>query len=348
MNEFLWILIESLIKALAIFTLVLVVFGAFGVWLERKVSAWVQMRIGPNRVGPFGLLQPFADVFKLFFKEDLVPDAANKQIHRLAPIITLGISISVFAVVPVAGNITIGDHVIRMGLAPDINIAVLYVLAMTSIAVYGITLGGWSSNNKYSLLGGLRSSAQMISYELSMGLSVVALIMVTGTFSIYDIVLGQAYWKWNVFLQPLGFLIFIVSSFAETNRTPFDLPEAEPELVGGYNTEYSGMKFGMFFLAEYANMGAASVIMTLLYFGGWNLPVPESMLGLETGSVTVAILQFIVFMIKVLAFMFLFVWVRWTVPRFRYDKLMNLGWKVLLPLAILNVVLTGIFLLLFD
>lgn len=348
MNDFLWILIEALIKALAIFTMVLVVFGAFGVWLERKVSGWVQMRYGPNRVGPFGLLQPFADVFKLFFKEDLVPDAANKQIHRLGPIITLGISISIFAIVPVAGNIVIDGHVIRMGLAPDINIAVLYILAMSSMAVYGITLGGWASNNKYSLLGALRSSAQMISYELSMGLSVVALIMVTGTFSMYDIVLGQATWHWNVFLQPLGFFVFLVASFAETNRTPFDLPEAEPELVGGYNTEYSGMKFGMFFLAEYANMGAASVFMTLLYFGGWNLPISGATLGLASGSIALAVLQFIVFMIKVLVIMFFFVWVRWTVPRFRYDKLMNLGWKVLLPLAILNVVLTGIFLLIFD
>lgn len=348
MNEILWILVEATIKALVIFTFVLVVFGAFGVWLERKVSAWVQMRIGPNRVGPFGLLQPFADVLKLFLKEDLVPDAANRQIHRFAPVITLGIAISVFAVIPFAGNVNIGDKVIYMGLAPDVNIAVLYILAMTSVAVYGFTLGGWASNNKYSLLGGLRSSAQMISYELSLGLSLVALIMVTGTFSIYEIVLNQSGWNWNIFYQPLGFLIFMISSFAETNRAPFDLPEAEPELVGGYNTEYSGMKFGMFFLAEYANLGAASAIMALLYFGGWTLPVSEATLGLEPGTVLVAILQFAVFIVKILFFMFFFVWVRWTVPRFRYDQLMNLGWKVLLPLAILNVVITGIFILLFG
>lgn len=348
MNDLIWILIEAGVKALVLFTMILVVFGAFGVWLERKVSAWTQLRYGPNRVGPFGLLQPFADVLKLFLKEDLVPDAANKQVHRLAPIITLGIAISVFAVVPVAGDLHIEGHVIRMGIAPDVNVAVLYILAMTSVAVYGLTLGGWSSNNKYSLLGALRSSAQMISYELSMGLSIVALIMVTGTFSIYDIVQGQANWHWNVLFQPLGFLLFIVSSFAETNRTPFDLPEAEPELVGGYNTEYSGMKFGMFFLAEYANMGAASVIMTLLYFGGWHLPISAESIGLTSGSIPVVLLQFGVFLGKVLAIMFFFIWVRWTVPRFRYDHLMNLGWKVLLPLSIFNVAVTGIVILLFD
>ena len=348
MNDLIWLLIEILVKAVGLFTMILLVFGAFNTWVERRVSAWTQMRIGPNRVGPFGLLQPFADVFKLFLKEDLVPDAANKFIHKLGPVIALGVTISIYAVIPIAGNIKIGDRIIHMGLASDVNIAVLYILAMTSVSVYGFTLGGWASNNKYSLLGGLRSSAQMISYELSMGLAVVALVMVTGTLSLNKIVLAQDYWHWFIFYQPLGFLLFLISAFAETSRTPFDLPEAEPELVGGYNTEYSGMKFGMYYLSEYANMGTSAAIMVLLYLGGWNLPFPPSWLGLEEGSVWLALLQFITFIIKAEIMVFVFVWVRWTVPRFRYDQLMNLGWKVLLPLTILNVALTGIFILIFG
>lgn len=341
--DIIWVLLESLIKAVVILTLILLFAAALGVWAERKISAWIQNRIGPNRVGPFGLLQPFADVFKLFMKEDLVPKAADKRFHRIAPIITLGIAISVYAVIPFAGDVQIGDKVYHMGIAPDLNIGILFVLALTSVGVYGITLAGWSSNNKYSLLGGLRSSAQMISYELSMGLALVGVLMIAGSLSLNDIVGKQdVIWRWNVIFQPLGFILFLVSSFAETNRTPFDLPEAEPELVGGYNTEYSGMKFGMFFLAEYANMSTASAIMVLLYFGGWQLPVPAEWLGLEQGSIALAIAQFFNFLLKIALFVFFFIWVRWTVPRFRYDQLMNLGWKVLLPLALLNVLLTAI------
>jgi NADH-quinone oxidoreductase subunit H len=348
MNDWIWLIIEILIKALGLFTMILLVFGAFNTWVERRVSAWTQMRIGPNRVGPFGLLQPFADVLKLFLKEDIVPDAANKFIHKISPVITLGVTISIYAVIPVAGSFQIGDRIIHLGLAPDINVAILYILAMTSVSVYGFTLGGWASNNKYSLLGALRSSAQMISYELSMGLALVALIMVTQTFSLNKIVIAQENWNWFIFYQPLGFILFLISAFAETNRTPFDLPEAEPELVGGYNTEYSGMKFGMYYLAEYANMGTSSAIMVLLYFGGWTLPFPASWLGLQEGSVFLALIQFLTFIIKTELMVFFFVWVRWTIPRFRYDQLMNLGWKVLLPLSILNVALTGIFLLIFG
>ena len=341
--DIIWVLLEALIKAVVILTLILLFAAALGVWAERKISAWIQNRIGPNRVGPFGLLQPFADVFKLFMKEDLVPKAADKRFHRIAPIITLGIAISVYAVIPFAGDVQIGDKVYHMGIAPDLNIGILFVLAMTSVGVYGITLAGWSSNNKYSLLGGLRSSAQMISYELSMGLALVGVLMIAGSLSLNEIVGKQdVIWRWNVLFQPLGFILFLISSFAETNRTPFDLPEAEPELVGGYNTEYSGMKFGMFFLAEYANMATASAIMVLLYFGGWPLPVPAEWFGLEQGSISLAIAQFLNFMLKIAIFVFFFIWVRWTVPRFRYDQLMNLGWKVLLPLALLNVLLTAI------
>lgn len=356
--EIVWILLEAAIKALALFTIVLLGAAAL-VWEERKVSAYIQNRYGPNRVGPIGLLQPFADVFKLFLKEDIYPAAANSFFHRLAPIISLGIAISVYAIIPFAHYVKIDDTIIKIGVAPDLNIGILYLLAMTSVGVYGLTLAGWSSNSKYSLLGGLRSSAQMISYELSMGLAVIGVIMVTAAnsfshvtdpvakesigsiLSLNTIVIAQG-GLWNIILQPLGFIIFMVSSFAETNRTPFDLPEAEPELVGGYNTEYSGMKFGMFFLAEYANMATASAIISLLYLGGWQLCFPAEWLGLEAGSIALAAVQFAIFFIKINLLCFFFIWIRWSVPRFRYDQLMRLGWHVLLPLALINILLTGI------
>jgi NADH-quinone oxidoreductase subunit H len=343
MPVILWIIIETLIKGIVLMTIILLG-AATSVYMERKVSAFIQNRLGPNRVGPFGLLQPFADVMKLFMKEDIVPDAADKRFHRLAPIISIGVAISVYAVIPLAHYIQIGGKIIYMGVAPNLNIGILFILAMTSVGVYGITLAGWSSNNKYSLLGALRSSAQMISYELSMGLSLLGVILIAGSFSLTDIVLGQKGFYWNVLLQPLGFIIFFISSFAEANRTPFDLPEAEPELVGGYNTEYTGMKFGMFYLSEYANMATSSAIITILYLGGWQLPFS---FGLPTGSIQLALAQFIFFLMKILILIFFFIWVRWTVPRFRYDQLMNLGWKVLLPLSILNVILTGIGVLIF-
>ncbi len=347
MNNLIWILIEALIKAVVILNVILLG-AATSVYLERKISAVIQDRIGPNRVGPFGVLQPFADVFKLFFKEDIVPKASDKFFHSLAPIISLGVAVAVYAVIPFAHYVEIGGTKYYIGIAPNLNIGLLFILAMTSVGVYGITLAGWSSNNKYSLMGGLRSAAQMISYELSMGLSLIGIILISGSFSLNDIVIGQANWKWNVFLQPLGFLIFLVSAFAETNRAPFDLPEAEPELVGGYNTEYSGMKFGMFFLAEYANMATSSAFITLLYFGGWQLPFSPDLLGLAEGSIGLAVAQFLVFFIKVVFFIMFFIWVRWSIPRFRYDQLMRLGWKVLLPLSLLNVVLTAAAILIFK
>lgn len=335
------ILLEALLKALVIIGLLLLI-AAVSVWAERKVSAAIQNRYGPNRVGPFGLLQPFADVIKLFMKEDLAPAAADKRFHSIAPIISLGVALAVYAVIPFAHYVEVGGRIIYFGIAPNANIGILYILAMTSVGVYGLALAGWSSNNKYSLLGGLRSSAQMISYELSMGLAIIGVLLVAGSFSLNDIVLKQSGWHWNVFYQPLGFIIFLVSSFAETNRAPFDLPEAEPELVGGYNTEYSGMKFGMFFLAEYANMFTASAFMVLLYFGGWLLPFPQEWLGLQDGSIWLALAQFVTFFAKCGAFVFFFIWVRWSIPRFRYDQLMYLGWKALLPLALFNVAATAI------
>lgn len=337
-------LMEVSVKLLVVVNMVLLAAAAL-VYMERKVSAFIQNRIGPNRVGPMGLLQPFADVIKLFMKEDLVPKAADGFFHRLAPVISLGIAISVYAVIPFGDYILYNGSKIYMGIAtsPDINIGLLFILAMTGVGVYGITLAGWSSNSKYSLLGGLRSSAQMISYEISMGMSLVGIIMLSGSFGLTEIVNAQAGWKWNILLQPLGFIIFLTSAFAETNRAPFDLPEAEPELVGGFNTEYSGMKFGMFFLAEYANMATSSALISLLFLGGWNIPfVSWDMLGLEAGSIALGLVQFAVLMAKISFMVFFIIWVRWSIPRFRYDQLMNLGWKVLLPLSIVNIILTGI------
>lgn len=343
MNDFTWIIIEALAKGLAI-VLAIQLMAALNVYLERKVSAFIQGRIGPNRVGPWGTLQPFADVAKLFLKEDIVPKDADKFFHSLAPVISLGIALAIWGVIPFSSYIQLEDRIIYLGLAPDINIGILYVLAMTSLGVYGITLAGWSSNNKYSLLGGLRSSAQMISYELSMGLSLVGVILIADSFSLNDIVAFQTGWggiRWLMFLQPVGFIIFLIAAFAETNRAPFDLPEAEPELVGGFNTEYSGMKFGMFFLAEYANMTTSSVLIVLIFMGGWSLPFAYEALGLQEGSIITAAVHFAVFFAKVLFMLFCFIWVRWSIPRFRYDQLMNLGWKVLLPLSILNVLVTA-------
>jgi NADH-quinone oxidoreductase subunit H len=353
MSDLTFTLIEFGIKAAIIINIVLVM-ASVEVYLERKISAWIQNRVGPNRVGPMGLLQPIADVVKLFMKEDLVPKAAHQGFHRLAPLLTLAVAIGVYAVIPYAHYVTIGERTVYWGIAPNINIGVLFILAMTSIGVYGITLAGWASNSKYSLLGGLRSAAQMISYELSMGLSLLGVVLIAGSLNLNEIIIYQRdAWfglRWLVFLQPLGFIIFLVSSFAETNRTPFDLPEAEPELVGGYNTEYSGMKFGMFFLAEYANMATASAFIALLYFGGWSLPFPEfwDSLGLVEGTWSRAFLQFGSFFTKLMIFIVFFIWVRWTVPRFRYDQLMNLGWKVLLPLSIINLFVTAAVIIFFD
>jgi len=332
----------SLIKIVVMFGVVLLTVAEL-VYTERRISAFIQNRLGPNRVGWKGLLQPYADVLKLLLKEDIVPTAANRFIHTLAPVISIAVAFSTLAVVPIAGEtIRLFGREVQMVIA-DVNIGILYILALTSMGVYGLTLSGWSSNNKYSLLGGLRSSAQMISYELAMGLSVIGVIMVTGSLRLTDVVAHQSGWMWNMILQPVGFVTFVVAAFAETNRAPFDLPEAEPELVGGYHTEYSSFKFALFFLAEYANMITASAVIVTLYLGGWQVPYLE-LLNLPVG-VTIA-LQILAFMLKVAFMLFVFQWVRWSVPRFRYDQLMNLGWKVMLPIALANVIVTGIVMLL--
>ncbi len=346
-------ILEPLIKIVVlIFGLLLPMVTFLGVQLERKLSAWIQNRIGPNRVGPFGLLQPLADIPKLFFKEDVVPAAANKFVHSLGPLISLTIAFSTFAVIPFGDTLPIMIngvvHNIKLQVA-DVNIGVLYILALSSLAVYGITLSGWSSNNKYSLLGGIRSSAQMISYELSLGLSIIGVVMVNNTLQLDDIVHAQAgyYWfgvvpNWNIFVQPLGFVIFFVALFAETNRLPFDLPEAEPELVAGYHTEYTGMKFGMFMLSEYLAMFAAASMITTLYLGGWQAPFIEYF---DLPPIVVTLSQVGAFFAKFTMIVVFFMIVRWSMPRFRYDQLMNLGWKVMLPLSLLNIALTGLFIL---
>jgi NADH-quinone oxidoreductase subunit H len=311
------------------------------VYAERRISAFIQNRIGPNRVGPWGLLQAPADVLKLFIKEDIVPFNANRTIHALAPIVSITVAMTTFAVIPFGDRISLFGHDIKLMIA-DVNIGVLYILAMTSMGVYGVTLSGWASNNKYSLLGGLRSSAQMISYELSMGLSVVGVIMAAGTLRLDRIVELQDGIFWNFWRMPIGFITFVVASFAETNRLPFDLPEAEPELVGGYHTEYSGMKFGTFFLAEYANMITSSALIVTLFLGGWQVPF-LSEAGLS--GLAVSLIQVAAFVIKVGCMLIFYMWIRWTIPRFRYDQLMNLGWKVMLPMSLLNIAVTGIWLL---
>ncbi|HKQ58722.1 MAG TPA: NADH-quinone oxidoreductase subunit NuoH [Candidatus Eisenbacteria bacterium] len=312
----------ALVKILIILHVMLGVVS-YMIYAERKIAGHMQARVGPNRVGPFGLFQPIADVAKLFFKEEFTPDGANKVIFHIAPMLAVIPALVTFAVVPFGPQ-----DALRV---TDINVGLLLFLAMSSLGVYAITLGGWSSNNKYALLGGLRSSAQMISYELAMGLSTIGVLLMAGSLSLVDIVHAQERW-WFVVFQPVAFLIFMITALAETNRAPFDLPEAEAELVAGFHTEYSSMKFGLFFLGEFANVISISCIAVTLFLGGWNGPwLPES-------------LQFIWFFIKLGALLFFFIWIRWTFPRLRYDQLMNLGWKVLLPLSLANILFTAVLL----
>ena len=331
-------IIEPLVKIVLIFLINLTVV-AYLVLVERRVSAFIQNRIGPNRVGPAGLFQPVADIVKLFLKEDIVPKAANKFVHSLAPIISLVVAMTTFAVIPFGNTIHLFGRDIKLMIA-DVNVGILYLLALSSMGVYGITLSGWSSNNKYSLLGGLRSSTQMISYELSMGLALIGVLMIAGSLQLNKIVESQAHGMWYFWRTPVSFITFVIASFAETNRLPFDLPEAEPELVGGYHTEYSGMKFGLFFLAEYANMITASAVITTLYLGGWQLPF-VGYLGFS--DLTISLLQVAAFAVKVGLVLLFFILVRWTIPRFRYDQLMNIGWKVMLPLSLANILVTGLY-----
>lgn len=315
------------------------------VYAERKVSGYMQNRPGPNRVGPFGFLQPFADVVKLVMKENIVPALANPFVHSLAPLSMVIIALGAGSLIPYAKGVVVAD----------MDVSVLVMLALTSISVYGVTLAGWSSNSKYSLLGGLRSSAQMISYELSMGLAVLSVVLIAGSLNMATIVEDQAGgWGilgWNVFRNPIGAILFIVTAFAETNRAPFDLPEAEQELVGGYHTEYSGMKFGMFFLAEYVNFFVASFFIVTMFFGGYLLPFESLILAqfpALADSIWLMMLQLGSVLVKAGFFAYVFIWVRWTLPRFKYQQLMTLGWKVLLPLALVNAILVAFGVMIFS
>jgi len=332
----LWVLIGILIK-------ILVVVGitqgavAYLILVERKIAAYTQDRIGPNRAGPFALLQPLADGAKMLLKEDVIPKYVSRPLYILAPWIAITMAMIAFAVVPFG---PVGpDQIINFQIAPYVNIGILYVFAVGSLSVYGVILAGWASNNKYSFLGGLRSTAQLISYEIPLGLSILGMVLITGSLDLNDIINWQdRQGVWGIFVQPLGFLLFLVSAFAETNRLPFDLPEAEQELVGGFHTEYSAMKFGMFFLGEYLHIITVSYITVILFFGGWDIPF---FLSQEQTSVWSAALKVLVMIVKVFAVILFMMWIRWTLPRFRYDQLMDLAWKSMIPLALINLVATA-------
>ncbi|HSE62580.1 MAG TPA: NADH-quinone oxidoreductase subunit NuoH [Thermoanaerobaculia bacterium] len=330
-------LTDFLISALRVLVPVLAIMLILPIpmWLERRGAGLIQDRPGPNRVGPFGLLQPLADAVKFFMKEDLIPSNTDRFLFVLAPAIALFSALTTFAVIPYGPAVTIAGREFPL-VGADVSIGILYLFALTSLSVYGIVLAGWSSNNKFSLIGGIRSSAQIISYELAMTTAAAGVILAAGSFRLTDVVSMQTgTWlgfipRWNVFPQFLGFVVFYVATFAETNRVPFDLPEAEAELVGGYHTEYSAFKFAMFFMAEYVNMIVVSALTVTLFFGGWSLP------GYEPHGWLGVIVSALVFFAKTAIFVWIFIWVRWTLPRFRYDQLMRLGWKALLPIALLN------------
>ena len=332
--------VYKMILASGILVLSLLV-AMYSTLVERKVAGWFQDRHGPNRAGPWGLLQPLADGIKLFFKEEFMPNTAEKFLDILGPSLTMLVACLTSAVIPWGPDIVINGESYALQVA-DINIGILYIFAIVSVGVYGIMIGGWASNNKYSLLGAVRASSQMISYELAMSLSIITIVMMTGSLSMREIVNQQQGFNWNIWYQPLGFLIFLICAFAETNRAPFDLPECETELVGGYHTEYSSMKLGFYLFAEYINMFISGAVMATLFLGGYHFPGLDK-LGLSPN--VFALVSFLVLFTKITFFGFIFMWVRWTLPRFRYDQLMKLGWKSLMPLAILNVLVTGVIIL---
>jgi NADH-quinone oxidoreductase subunit H len=320
-----WIIgfIVLLIK-IGIVLVVLLLLAAYLSYFERKFLAWLQIRLGPNRAGPFGLLQPIADAIKLLVKEDIVPSKADRLIFLYAPAVVAGTALLIFAVVPFGQGIAIDGHPIPMVIS-DLNVGLLYILALSSVGVYGVALGGWASNSKYSLLGGIRGAAQMISYELSLALALVPVVMLAGSFSMVDIVTAQSRYPY-ILVQPLAFIIFFISAVAETKRIPFDIPEAENELVAGYHTEYSGMRFGLYFLGEYVTMVVLGALVAVFFLGGWRGPLLPPLVW---------------FCLKVSAVIVFMIWMRGTLPRLRYDQLMHLGWKLLIPLALVNIVVTG-------
>ena len=347
------LILEKLLLIGGIITFSLVI-AMYTTYAERKVAAVMQDRVGPNRAGPFGLLQPLADGLKLFFKEEIIPLTSNKLLFVMGPALSMVTAMLTSAVIPWGSSIHIFGREVSLQIA-DVNIGILYVFGVVSLGVYGIMIGGWSSNNKFSLIAAVRGASQIISYELAMGLSLIALLMMTGSLSMKTIVEQQmrggwgGFLGWNVLYQPLGFLIFLICVFAECNRTPFDLPEAENELNFGYHQEYSSMKLGFYLFAEYVNMFISSAVVSTLFFGGYDIPfVNEATLALSWGDNIVAMLGFVSLFSKIAFFLFLFMWVRWTIPRFRYDQLMDLGWKKLIPLALANMIITAIVILWFN
>ena len=335
-------IIEKSVVIVVVFALTMLM-AMYSTWAERKVAAWLQDRIGPNRAGPLGLFQPLADGLKLFSKEEFFPNTPNKFLFVVGPAIAMSTALMTSAVIPWGDKLHLFGRDVLLQ-ATDINIAILYIFGVVSLGVYGIMIGGWASNNKFSLMSSIRAASQMVSYEVAMGLSIIALIMMTGTLSLREISLQQSEWHWNVLYQPLTFLIFLICSFAELNRTPFDLAECESELIGGYHTEYSSMKMGFYLFAEYANMFISSTILAVLFFGGYNYPGMGWVL--ENWGVNIAnVIGMAVLFTKLCGFIFFIMWVRWTIPRFRYDQLMHLGWRILIPLAIINIMITGVVLL---
>jgi NADH-quinone oxidoreductase subunit H len=338
----LFFVIEKLVLIVGIVSISLVI-AMYETYAERKVAAFIQDRRGPNRAGPFGILQPLADGLKLFMKEEIIPNTSNRMLFILGPCLAMMAAMMTSAVIPWGGTLNVFGRPVTLQIA-DINIGILYVFGVVSMGVYGIMIGGWASNNKFSLMAALRGASQVISYELPMGLSLIALLMLTGSLKMSEIVAQQMDSTWNVIYQPLGFFIFLVCAFAECNRTPFDLPEAENELNFGYHQEYSSMKLGFYLFAEYINMFISSVVMATLFFGGYDVPFFNDAAHADWGNWLVA-LQGLFLLLKVGFFIFLFMWVRWTIPRFRYDQLMNLGWKTLIPLALFNMIATAAFVL---
>jgi NADH-quinone oxidoreductase subunit H len=337
-------IIEKSIFIVVIFGITMLM-AMYSTWAERKVAAYLQDRVGPNRAGWGGLLQPLADGMKLFAKEEFEPNTPNRFLFFVGPAIAMSTALMTSAVMPWGDKLEIfGKTVILQ--ATDIDVSLLYIFGVVSVGVYGIMIGGWASNNKYSLMSAIRAGSQMVSYEIAMGLSIIALLMMTGTLSLKEIAVQQAGINWNIFYQPVGFLIFLICAFAETNRTPFDLAECESELIGGYHTEYSSMKMGFYLFAEYANMFISSTLLAVLYLGAYNYPGMSW--AVENWGVNIAnVIGIFALFAKLCFFIFFFMWIRWTIPRFRYDQLMNLGWKILIPLSIVNIIITGICILAF-
>jgi NADH-quinone oxidoreductase subunit H len=332
-------LTSLIVRGLVIFTVfaVTLLIATYSTLAERKIAGFLQDRLGPDRAGPFGILQPLADAVKLFFKEEFIPSHANKWLFIVGPSLAMLTALMSSAVIPFGNEFSIDGQLIPVQ-GITVNIGLLYIFGVVSLGVYGLMIGGWASNNKFSLLGAIRAASQNISYELAMGMSIIAVLMLAGSLDLRQIVIDQQDNVWNVVRQPLGCVIFITCAFAECNRTPFDLPECEQELVGGYHTEYGSMKLGLYLFSEYINMFVSSAVIATLYFGGYDVPY-LSTLGLDKNIET--IIGIVALFGKIFFFIFFFMWVRWTLPRFRYDQLMNLGWKSLIPLAILNLILTG-------